>query len=689
MAAKPVKEQAWDVKLSADKRRDFGVWLCRQILDAEAARHISPQQNEYWWTLYEQGLTRSKQAKPWQDAADLTSYIGTEKVDALRARIMRTIMVDPVWTVEGWGDSAAKAPFVEDFHQWQQEGEGLQTFLARVILASLIETRGVLEVYEDTTTRTVRKEIKALLAPSPSGAPFALGADMEPVLARDQHGEIIEAGEQEGMVPTADIVVDVEERVRKGPGYRVLPYRHFLILPGHAKEKADIWGYAKYFTKRWDLLQEDVKLGRYDKAAVESIHDTNEVVSETTLAGDPIAVASQQDGDKSEKELWEAQILTNLGEGLRWYVATVHLPSQTLLRLKHEDQAVHRYILFVPYPRSDRSHEGYSFIGHKLITTIEEHTAWRNMLADRASMEISAPVKRLVGALWDPDLQPFGPKAVIDVRDMREVEPMQLPAMMNGAINREEAILQASERVAGINDVALGQAPDHQQTLGEVNLVAEQSFVRMDEVIKNLQESLEDLGQVRHAIWLNCVKEYGDAGMPMPAALQENETVPGLDSRGGSVQTSVITPEKLEGTFRFKPRGSTENADLTKQRADQIQFLQALGVAFKTWPALAMVIGQNIPAAKSMIEQMLRVFRMPDKQAWIGSPAWEQLGQPQIDPMTGQMMPPMGMPMPGMGMPGMPPGMPGMPPGMPPMGGPPGMPPQGPPQGPQGPPQGV
>jgi hypothetical protein len=88
-----------------------------------------------------------------------------------------------------------------------------------------------------------------------------------------------------------------------------------------------------------------------------------------------------------------------------------------------------------------------------------------------------------------------------------------------------------------------------------------------------------------------------------------------------------------------------------------------------------MVVGQNIPAAKSMIEQMLRVFRMPDKQAWIGSPSWQQLGQ--LDPMTGQ---PMGMPMM--------PGMPGMP-GMPPMGGPPGAPPMMPPGGPPMPPQGA
>ena len=663
-----LKSKAFDVKLSTEKRDAFAQWICEQIQSAISARSVPLPEVEYWWTLYEQGRSRSTASMPWQDAADLTSYLGTEKVDALRARIMRTIMVDPIWTVEGWGESSRKAPFVEDFHQWQAESEGLQAFLARVIHLSLVETRAVLEVYEDTTVRPNRTEIQAKLQTTPDGQ-FVMDEDMEPVLERDQNGELIEVTDnQGGLIASAATVIDKPERVRKGPGYRVLPYKSFLVLPGHAKEKADIWGYAKYFTKRWDLLNADAKRGVYDVEAVKSLHDTNEVSSDTTLAGNAEPVALQE-GDTAEKELWEVQFLHDLGGGLRWYVATIHLPTRTVLRLKHEDQAVHRYIVFVPFPRPDRCHEGYSFLGHKLITTIEEHTAWRNMLADRASMEISAPIKRLVGALWDPDLQPFGPKAVIDVRDMKEVEPMQMPPAMQGAISREQEIVQASERVAGINDVALGQVPENSRTLGEVNLVAEQSFVRMDEVIKNLHESLEDLGQVRHAIWLNCIKEYGDAGMPMPAALSERVETPGLDGRGGQVDTSNIVPEMLEGTFRFKPRGSTENADITKQRADYIQFLQVLPMMLQMWPAMAQQIGGNVEAAKSALEQLLRLFRMPDRQAWLTPPP------PQIDPMTGM---PMGA--------GMPPGMPGAPPGMPP-----GLPPQiaqmiggQPPQGPNG-----
>jgi hypothetical protein len=216
----------------------------------------------------------------------------------------------------------------------------------------------------------------------------------------------------------------------------------------------------------------------------------------------------------------------------------------------------------------------------------------------------------------------------------------------------------------------------------------------MDEVIRNLQEPLEELGQIRNAIWkrtLQQCEQYDSKGMAAPATLFERMPKPamaipqgeleGVDERGGDPTKSPegVQSDMLEGTFRFKPRGSTETADKAKQRGDYIQFLQGLPILFQTWPVLAQSVGMNPQAAKSAIEQMLRLFNIPDKQAWLGN--IEQMMQPaQVDPLTGQ---PIGAPpMVGMAPPGMPP-IPGM-------GGPPGMPPpQGagappPPPAPQG-----
>lgn len=658
---KSPQQKAFDVSLNAEKRKNFSLWLCDELDKAAAARSTPLEEVRYWWTLYEQGRTR-EQTSPWQDAADLTSYLSTEKVDALRSRIMRTIFVEPMYTVEGWGKSAAKAPFVEEFHQWAMESEGLQPALGRAIHASLIEPRGVLEVFEDTTERVTRRNIRAAVSVVPDGMGGMTwqmdGETNEPVLQKDEYGNYVEVTDPNQ--PAADTVIDEVQRVRKGPSYRVLPYEHFLVLPSHAREKADIWGYAKRFTRRIDQLQEAVKGGIYDKQAVEDIHTEPDVVSEMTPSGGNIPVASQ-DGPLAEKELHEVQLLHNLdGKGLRWYVATVHIPTRTLLRLKYDDVDMGRFIIFTPFPRTDRAHEGYSFVGHKLITTTEEHTAWRNMIADRAANVIAAPIKRLTTALWDPQLQPMGPKAVIDVRDMNEIQAMDMPDLTGPAIQREQEIVQASERIAGMNDVVLtGSDSTGDSTLGEFNTRQEAVAVRMDEVVKCLQEALEDLGQVRNAIWVKTLRDcekYG--GMSAPQYLFEGLDEKGGDPSKGMAGEMTVQSTMLEGTFRFKPRGSTETADKGRLRSDYFQGLQALALLFKIWPALMMTVGQNPQAAKSAIEQWLRLFNIPDKQAWLGN--IEQMMQ--VDPMTGQPVMPMGPP-------GAPPGAggpPGMPPGMPP-----------------------
>jgi hypothetical protein len=63
-------------------------------------------------------------------------------VDSLHARLMKTVWVEPVWTVEGFG-AAQNAPIVEELHQWWAEEEQLQGVLDKLRLISLIEPRGL------------------------------------------------------------------------------------------------------------------------------------------------------------------------------------------------------------------------------------------------------------------------------------------------------------------------------------------------------------------------------------------------------------------------------------------------------------------------------------------------------------------------------------------------------------------
>lgn len=626
-----------DVPLSADEERELVNWLADEINAALDARATVIQQGgdlDYWHWLYEQGRKASS-AKPWASAADLGSYIPTEKVDAMRARIVKTVFTEPVWVVEGWGRDAQRAPIVEEFHQWKTEEERLQTILGKAFHLALVEGTGVLECYERTERRLVRKQETVVPQASPDGG-LVFDVKGQPEPARQPDGQLLPATDEQQ--PQMDLVTE-QTVMRRGPGYRVLSLRDFLFLPGHAADVDGLWGYAKRFYRRVPELQQREKDGVYRH--VEALDDADERTQTESqrAAGQDVAV---QRGPTAEKELWEVLFLSDLdGKGERWYVATLSVSRRVLLRLQHDDLGRPRFFAFTPFPRADSVY-GYSLVGHKLITTSEEHTALRNMVADRSALATNAPIKRVQGALWNPDTQPWGPRAVIDVRDVREIEPMQVPDVPPSAIERERAIITAAERVSGLNDVALGTLPQQDRTLGEVQLVTEQSFVRMEEAIHYIQEQLEDLWQVRNELWIRALQQ--GEGEPAPTRMVQS-----LESHGVVLPDGAVTAAMLRGAFRGKPRGSVETADLLRLRADFNGFLQSLPPLIALFPQLGLYLGQP-QAARALLEHALRVYRVPDRQAFLGPPP-ETMGQfpppllPGLPGMAG--VGPMGSPSPG------------------------------------------
>lgn len=647
----------FEVKPTGRTIEDLAIEWSRDLDEALAARTATDLEVTYFHTLYEQGRTRTAKNAPWADAADLTSFIGTQYVDAMRARMVKTVMgAEPVYTVEGWGPAEKNAPFVEEFHQWQLEAEGFQTAFARAMHLALIEPVGWMEVYEDTIKRPVRKTIKAALQLAPDGSAL-VGDDLQPMLQMGPDGKYVEVVDGPGQPPqpSADVEIDSYEYVACGPRERTIAYRDLVILPGYAKEKAEIWGYAKRFYRRLDELQERVEQGFYDKKAVASLSQNDELASGTTLAGEPLGITAKAT-DRANKELWELLILQDLGEGLRWYVATLHKDTQTLLRLQYDDIGRPRYFGFVPFPRPN-SVEGYSYLGHKLITVIEEHTAWRNANGDRRSLELQVPLKRKQGALWDPDEQPFGAKSVIDVRDMDEVQAMELPPASRSAAEEIDRVERNAERLSGITDVAAGVTSQEKRTLGEVQTTMEQSFVRMDEALKNIQETLEEVAQVRHLMWKRALGELGAQGMVAPPSVAQAlalrgalptqtyppTTVLGLEVRATPPVTAALpnlrfTVEMMEGVFRFKPRGSVETADRNKLRIDFNQMMQALGNFAAINPMIRALL--NTPqATKAILEQIVRLYHVSDKQAFLGQEAMaaaqQQLALMMAPPMPG------------------------------------------------------
>jgi len=683
---------AFDVALSEDARKRLGIWVCDQIADGLNARATNELDVDYWWQLYEQARTRTGKLAPWPDAADLTSYLASEKVDALHARIMKTVFgVEPFWTVEGWGAAADRAPLVEEFHQWKAEEERLQTVVDRLVLQALVEPRGLLEIAEGTEMRRVRKRVQAALDLHPETGGLVFDEQGNPQLQMDEDGSVIEA--QDATQPSAKTVVDSFERVRTGPTYRIVPYRDSLILPAHARDQDEITGYFKRFWRRYDVVQARAEAGVYDAAAVEKMSSTTDREDNLALQRSNTTVVQASDG-QAEKELWEGVILCDLAalldtlgvpgrrrkelRGERWYLVTVHPQTQGLLRIQHDDMERSRFVPVVLFPRADRVTEGFSFVGHKLITTIEEHTAWRNMAADRASMVVQSPMKRLQGALWDPMEQPWGPRAVIDVRDMREVEPVVTPDLSAPVLQHIQMMERTAERLAGINDVASGQVASENRTLGEVQMATEQSFVRMDLIVKRFQEAMEDVAQIRHAIWKRTLAENPE-GEDAPQALLQN-----LEGRGVSIDQFLpekkVTAVLLDGAFRFKPYGSVQNADPNQRRNKFVGLTQALQGVAAIMPGILQTF-QAPQAQRQMLRLLLNAFEVKNVQPFLGSPSQDLAAQGMFAMLPPTM--PMGIPGPPMA-PGQPPGMGGpmAPPMGAPMGGPTPMPPM--PGGPQG-----
>jgi hypothetical protein len=626
----------YDVTLKPEEQEALAIWLSDELDKAIAARSTSEREIAYYHTLYEQGRTRGGTNSPWPDAADLTSPIGTEKVDALRSRIVRTIFSEQVWTVEGWGDAASRAPIVEEFHNWQLEVTGFQGVFSKAVHLSLIEPRGVIEIYEDVLRRPIRKKIRAALALAPDGTAL-MDAKLEPVYQIGEDGKYVEVPDEPqtdpatGMpippVPSAETAIDDYELVSHGPRAREIAYRDYLQLPGHATSRDEVWGHAKRFYRTMDTLRERAEAGAYDPAVVESLGTDDERASETTLSEEQKAVAAKEEG-QAEKELYEVTFLKKLDQsGYRWFVATIHRDKQTLLRLQFDDIGRPRYFSLVPFPKP-HSTEGYSFIGNKLITVREENTAWRNMAADAGAVQLQTPMGRLQGALWDPDSDPWGPKSVITMRQRDEVFAIERP-QIDFSIARERILdtERQGEKLAGMSDIASGSQPNEDRTLGETQLIAVNSEVRIEEVIRNIQEPLEEIPQVIHEMWKRALKEM-PAGMPLPTSVMQ-----GLETRGADVTQHLpdpkMTAQLLEGAFKFKPKGSVESADKPRQQRMFAEGMNALASLAGVNPMIGLIL-QQPQVAKALIERWIYLYGGGlDKSAFLG-PLAMQLLQTQM-----------------------------------------------------------
>lgn len=642
--AKPKRPSPFDVKMTATEREQFASDLCIDVqgaLDARAAMIADGGLIDLYDWYYEQGRSAPKD-RPFPGAADLTSYFITENVSALRARLMKAVFgVKPFCFVEGWGADAAKAPFVESFHDWQVRKSGLKLELYKTILGALIEDAYVLEVSEKIETRRITETIDAALDVSSGGPVFEGG---QPKIALDEFGDPVPSKDGEA---SAKVQRTRTQTKRLGPQYDPISMKDFVFLPGHVKSEKLTWGHAYRIWARLPDLQEQVKDGIYDAEAVKTIGTQSD--REMTDPPTNTSEIAPQYHDAREKELFQVSLKRDLdGDGREeWYVATISLLHRQVLRLKLDTFAMRvgksRCVPFVLYPRRDSVY-GYSYAG-MLETLAEEHTSLRNMKADRQNLATNSPILRQRNSQWDPDTQPIGVGRVIDVGEMNELKQLQFTDVPSSVIQSEAFLHQSKERVGGLSDNFVGLLSSQDRTLGENRLAAGGSAVRVDEVVGHLHAAIATVMELSHAIWQDALAA-DPRGIAAPAGIAD-----ALKAQGMELQNGRFTEAQLKGEFAFEPYGSDATANPDRRKSDFNSGIEALANLAKVVPGLQ-VIFQNHEAAKAILEEWLRVYDVRDRQPFLGA-----FLAPPPPPTTGT----------------------GAPMGQPSAGGPPGAPPPGPP----------
>jgi hypothetical protein len=617
----------------------LGADLAREIQDALVARDAmigEGQTFDYYDWLYEQGRTPKDEQKPW--GADLNSYLPCEAVDSFSARIYDAAFPkqEVVCAVGGWGEaSKQKAPLVEEFldFTFRQEEPDAQLSVAMTFFQSLLEDAGILEVTEGYEVRANVEEIDIVPETDESGA-LILNERNRPIPKMDPTtGEPVKQTDPNGHAITAKYR-SLKPRLT-GPQYDVISCRDFVFLPGHAKNRKGVWGYAVRCWIRVPELKEQALAGIYreDKVHELGTQTDRQTTQSMDARGQDVA---PQDEHTAEKECWRVCFKRDLdGDGFEeWYTATVSTQHDVMIRLVLDDFKRSRCLAAIPFPRRDSVY-GYSFMS-KIASIAEEHAALRNMAADRSALATNPPIQKIDGGLWDPEAEPWGTGQTITVRDHREVEAMQVPDVPASNVELRRECLGAKERLTGLSDPGSSVSGTTPATATRDNIIAQAGNIRLNSALNFLREFIAELWEIRRLIYIRKLESEQD-GEEMAHGLADRMAYRGVEA------ADRITADDLKGRFYYKPVGSVASADPARRRMESAQALMGLGNFAQMNPMIGMAL-QTPEAALAIMMTWARDNDVVDKQAFIAplrkmiqAKAQQEQMMQQMDPLSALM----------------------------------------------------
>lgn len=615
----------------------FTQWLRTELqnaLDARASWVAEGGWIDLAHLLYEQD--QMDRQGPWPNSANLTSWIAMVQVDSLTSRIAQAICgVEPLCTARGWGATPMQTAKVESIMEWQAQDQFLRDHLEDAIELALIEGTSMLEVDERSVMRHTRREIRVVQQTSDLGEPL-FNTDMEPMLATDPVSGDYQEWDGDESTPNVTVVVEERNYACGGPQYRVLGGKDFLILPGHARNDSEVWGYAKRFYLRPVELEQRAAAGTYhnlDRLSM-GTSDRQQRADETRRG---ITIAPE-DGQTVEKEFWEVHLCYDIdGDGAdEWLIATINIVDQVMMRLEYDQIQQMRGVFFRPFPNPTWVY-GRSLVINKLLTTIFEHTAERNMIADRAAMAVSAPMSRLTTAYWNPNDQPIGPQAVIDVRSHDEIKQVQIQDVPQSMIYLKRDTESAAEKIGGANDSAVvGVSPEGAPpTATQVTTTTQASYIRVDKATRRLRSSVSKVYDLLLVLTRRMLEGKGDQGMSLP-----DDVIRGMESRGVPIPQDgpmAVTAADLSGRWTFKPKGSVQSSDKRYLLQNFNGLMSTVAGLAKMNPQFAQNLATNPEIIKEFLGSALYIYDVPDPQKILDTltTAPQSAGM-QASPMPGQ-----------------------------------------------------
>ena len=562
---------------------------------------------EEWHRLYEAIPRRKVKKFPWPGASNFQVHLISSTLNALHARLVKSVQVDPVYLVEPRTEAAAAGldKKVEEYMDYWVDQMGLGRSLDKLFLLMLIEGTGILRL--DWLMRKGR--VPDLMVPQASG----------------------------------DVPLESQEYIEySGPQVTPVPLKNFLLIPADAPEIKDAVyvGHRVWRTEQQlrDLATQGVyfNVGRLLEGPDGG---TPPERAPRSTAGRVVTPESGRDSrykKASSYELVELYGKYDFGDGEVPALITFNPDRKILLRLEPYPYDFGRapYVDFCVYPRPN------FFWGRSvpeiLSSSQRELTAFHNMRADAIAKRISPPILVDQSSGVDPNRHKWRPGALIRVNGVESMRELQLQDVPSSLFGHTQDIRADAERAMGVSDYNLGISPTSQRTATEVNRVVSEGYVQNDVLVARLQYSMRDLAW---GIWWLLYQYRPDNDvysitMDVPEAQADPMAQMGQGQmdpmgQGGGAQNPVPVsqviqkiemrpyPDTSRKPFEFVPQGQVSEAT----RQDRQQTL-----LFLLGQAAGFLQQYNPDGIRHLLLEVLASYDIKDRNLIVGPP-WQAMQQ--------------------------------------------------------------